>query len=88
LRNHNDYSASSILSFALSSASYRADFPQIEVSERINSLGLLPRFPALQVFEIINGLGHRAILHFASQRNFALSGISASYRRSRSGFFH
>ncbi|MDA5210474.1 hypothetical protein O3H73_29345, partial [Escherichia coli] len=26
LRNHNDYSASSILSFALSSASYRADF--------------------------------------------------------------
>ena len=54
--------------------------PQIEVSERINSLGLLPRFPALQVFEIINGLGHRAILHFASQRNFALSGISASYR--------
>lgn len=23
-----------------------------------------------------------------SQRNFALSGISASYRRSRSGFFH
>lgn len=36
----------------------------------------------------VNGLGHRANLHYASQRNFALSGISASYRRNRSGFFH
>ncbi|MEK8239032.1 hypothetical protein P2N75_26915, partial [Escherichia coli] len=61
LRNHNDYSASSILSFALSSTSYR-------------------QLPPMGVFERINGLGHRANLHSASQRNFALSGISASYR--------
>ena len=54
--------------------------PQIEDCGRINESGLFPRSPPMGVFERINGLGHRANLHSASQRNFALSGISASYR--------
>ena len=40
--------------------------------------GGVVRSPQIEVSETINGLGHRANLHSASQRNFTLSGISAS----------
>ena len=49
----------------------RPDNVKISI-ERLAKSGVI-QLPALQVFEIINGLGHRAILHFASQRNVALS---------------
>ncbi len=47
--------------------------PQIKDCGKINESGLFPRSPPMGVFERINGLGHRANLHSASQRNFALS---------------